>query len=75
MRSQEITIHVKPGAADAYHSASEEERRKLDLLLSLKLSEATESRRSLKDVMREISRNARKRGLTPETLESLLDDE
>ena len=53
MRSQEITIHVEPGAADAYRSTSEEERRKLDLLLSLKLSEATESRRPLKDVLRE----------------------
>jgi len=73
MRRQPITIHVQPGAADAYHSASEEERRRLDLLLSLRLTEATQSRRSLKDVMREMSRNARKRGLTPEIMESLLD--
>ena len=75
MRSQEITIHVEPGAADAYRSASEEERRKLDLILSLRLSEATQTTRSLRDVMREMSSNARKRGLTPEILESLLGEE
>ena len=75
MRSQEITLHVEPGAADAYRSASEEERRKLDLILSLRLSEATQTTRSLRDVMREMSSNARKRGLTPEILESLLGEE
>ena len=72
MKTEEITIRVDAQAAGAYRSASDEERRKLDLLLSLKLTDATQSNRSLKDVTREISRKAQERGLTPEILEALL---
>lgn len=75
MRTDQITISVGPEAASAYRAASEEDRRKLDLILSLRLSEATESSRPLKDVMRQIRRNAEARGLTPEILESLLDEQ
>lgn len=39
METQEIKIRVSPQAANTYQSASEEERSKLDLLLSLRLSE------------------------------------
>ena len=48
---------------------------RIDLLLSLRLSEVTLSAGSLKDVMREISRKAQDRGLTAETLESILDEQ
>ena len=75
MKTEEITIRVDEDAANAYRSASEEDRRKLDLLLSLRLREATRSAGSLKDVMREISRKAQDRGLTAETLESILDEQ
>lgn len=75
MKTKEITIRVDEDAAKAYRSAPEEERRKLDLLLSLRLSEATQSAGSLKDVMREISRKAQDRGLTAEVLESILDEQ
>jgi hypothetical protein len=56
-------------------AASDEDRRKLDLLLSLRLQDVTQSAESLKDVMREISRRAQQRGLTPEILDSILRDE
>ncbi len=75
MKTEEITIRVETEAANAYRSASEEERRMLDLLLSLKLTEVTKSSQPLKEVMSEISRNAQKRGLTPEILESLLHEQ
>ena len=75
MKTEEITIRVDTESANAYRSASEEERRKLDLLLSLKLSEVTKSSRPLKEMINEISRNAQKRGLTPEILESLLHEQ
>ena len=75
MKTEEITIRVDEDAANAYRSASEEDRRKLDLLLSLRLREATRSAGSLKDVMREISRKAQDRGLTPEIRESILDEQ
>ena len=73
MERQAITIQVSPKAARAYETATAEERRKLDALLSLKLSEAARHPRPLTEVMDEVSRKAQQRGLTPEILEELLD--
>ena len=53
-------------------AASEQERGKLDLLLSLRLHDALYPSGSLQDLMTELSRTARQRGLTPEVLESIL---
>lgn len=72
--SDQITISVDPDVANAYRLASVDDRRKLDLLVNLRLRDATRSKASLKDVMLEISRNAQQRGLTPEILQSLLDE-
>jgi hypothetical protein len=72
MQTEEITIRVDPEAAEAYRSAPDDVRRKLDLLLSIRLHEALRPGRSLQEVMREISRKAQERGLTPEILESIL---
>ena len=74
MLTEAITIRVEPEAARAYQAASEEDRRKLDLLLSLKLRDALRSSGSLKDIMRDISQQAQQRGLTPEILESILSE-
>jgi len=73
-QTEEITIRVDPQAAQAYRSASQEERRKLDLLLSLRLHDALQPGTSLEQVMRDVGRNARQRGLTPEILESILNE-
>jgi hypothetical protein len=72
METQRITIRVSPEAARVYNAATAEEQRKLDLLLSLKLTEVARAPRPLEEVMDEISRKAQARGLTPEILESLL---
>jgi hypothetical protein len=72
--SDQITVSVDANVANAYRSASDEDRRKLDLLVNLRLRDATRSQESLKDVMREISQNAQQRGLTPEILQSMLDE-
>jgi hypothetical protein len=74
MQTEEITIRVDPEAARAYRSASEQERRKLDLLLSLRLHDALNPSGSLQDLLHELSRKAQDRGLTPEVLESVLHD-
>lgn len=71
---QTISVRVSPAAAKAYRNASEPERKKMELLLSLRLLEASTSRKSLETVMREISRSAQERGLTPDLLEDLLKD-
>ena len=75
MAAEQITVFVDPDVANAYRSASDDERRKLDLLVSLRLRDATRSKASLKDVMREISKNAQERGLTPEILQAILDEQ
>ena len=72
--AEHITVSVDPDVADIYHSASDDDRRKLDLLINLRLREATESGRSLHTILLEISRDAQRRGLTPEILQSTLDD-
>ena len=67
-----ITVSVDADIAEAYRAASDGDRRKLDLLVNLRLREATRSERTLRDIMRAISQSAQRRGLTPETLRSML---
>lgn len=72
MGTKTITIRVSPEAAYACETASAERQRKLDALLSLKLTEVAQAKRLLKTIMSEISRKAQERGLTPEILKSIL---
>jgi hypothetical protein len=58
MQTEEITIRVDSQAAQAYRAASDEERRKLELLLNLRLRDALQPNGSLQDLMRDISRKA-----------------
>lgn len=74
MARETIEIRVEPEAARAYSSASEEQRRKLDLLLSLRIREATRPGTDLETIMDEIARRARERGLTQAKLDELLED-
>ena len=73
--TEQITVSVDPKVARVYRAASDSERRKLDLLMNLRLREVTNARKPIQVVMAEVSRNARKRGLTPEILQSILDEE
>jgi hypothetical protein len=72
MQPEEVAIRVDPEAARAYCAESEQERRKLDLLLSQRLHDVLHSAGSLQDTIRELSRKAQERGLTPEILEAIL---
>ena len=72
--TERITVSVDPDVANAYRLASDGDRRKLDLLINLRLRDATRSEVSLKQVMLEISRNAEERGLTPEILQAMLNE-
>lgn len=74
METKPITICVSSEAAFACETAPAEQRRKLDALLSLKLTEIARARRPLEEIMNEISRTAQERGLTPDILESILDE-
>ena len=75
MKTDEITVRVDAEAADAYRAASEEDRRKLEMLISLRLREATRDGGSLKEVMRRISQKAQERGLTGGALDPILHEE
>lgn len=73
--TDQITVSVDSDVANIYRSASDSDRRKMDLLINLRLRDATESGKPLREIMQEISRNAQQRGLTPEILQSILNEE
>ena len=76
MSTETISISVDSVAARSFCEASPEERRKIELLLGLRLRELTVGRvRPLKEIMDEIGAEAEAKGLTPQTLESLLREE
>ena len=75
MSTETITIEVDPRAAQAYNALSDEDRRKLGALLSLRVLEATQTTEALEAFMRRVSQNARQRGLTPEIFADILNDD
>ena len=77
MEMKTINLRVSADAAEVYESASTEEKRKLEALVSSRLREAARHRergQSLEEIMSELSRNAQERGLTPEKLADILDE-
>ena len=75
MMTTEITIQLSPDLADRYQGASSEVQQKAQFLLDILLNELASPPRPISVVMDEISENAQKRGLTPDILEALLEDE
>ena len=73
MANVAITIEVDSEAAEAFTTASPEERKKIELLLSMHLKSITSKpARPLKKVMDDLGAQAAASGLTPEILESIL---
>ncbi len=73
MSKSTITIPLDPETARAYDSATPDEKRKMQALLSLWLRElAAGEQTSVQQVLEEVGRKAQDRGLTPEMLDSLL---
>jgi len=73
MANPSITIPLDPETARAYDSAAPEEKRQIQALLSLWLRElAAGEYASLQQVLDDVGRKAKDRGLTPELLDSLL---
>jgi hypothetical protein len=76
MATETITLEIDSEAAQAYKTVPAIEREKLQILLGIWLKTYARSNdASLKETMDEIGRNARLRGLTPEALESILEEE
>jgi len=72
---EQIAVSVDSDVADLYRSASVKGRRKLDLLVNLRLRGLTASGKSLRDIMREVGRNAHRHGPIPDILQSILEEE
>lgn len=73
--SEEITVKVSSKAAQAYQQATAKQKENLNTLVSLFLEqEITEDIDSLGTLMDKISERAASRGLTPEILESILNE-
>lgn len=77
---EEITIKVPPEVAEAYRNSTEEEREQLQLkIAAIMQSQFTtprlESIARLRNTMDKASLEAQERGLTPEILKSILNDD
>jgi hypothetical protein len=76
MSDTTIVLPIDEATAEVYNAASREEQQKVQQLFRMLLREITlNSTVSLKQVMDEIGRNAEARGLTPEILEDILNDD
>lgn len=73
MTTATIAIQVDAESARAFQQAPEEERRRLEVLLGLRLRELmTRPARPLGEIMDEIGAKAESLGLTPEMVSAML---
>jgi hypothetical protein len=71
-----ISIPLSSEVARIYERATEEEKRKVQWLVEMLLADLFDAKgESLMDVVRDISAKAESRGLTPEILDALLQDD
>lgn len=71
---ENITIQVDPDIAKAYREAEPKKQQKIQIFLNIMLQKAI-SQKPLLDIMEEASQQAIANGITPEILESILNDE
>jgi hypothetical protein len=75
-----IPIPINEDIAQAYYIMSDEKRRKIEILFSIILkryvmNETNTPKQSFEEIMDDIGLKAEQRGLTPELLEQLLQDD
>lgn len=69
-----ITIKVDSEIAKAYQQANTDKQKKINLLLGMWLKEIITDQTSLEEIMNKCSEEVKENGLTPEILESLLQE-
>ncbi|MBR8826650.1 MAG: hypothetical protein DSM107014_01875 [Gomphosphaeria aponina SAG 52.96 = DSM 107014] len=69
-----ITIQVSPEIAPAYRQSEIKKQQELEILIKMFFDDDLEQKKLI-EVMEEIADKAEKRGLTPEILASILEDE
>lgn len=73
MTTVPITLNVDPEAARAYEAMTEEERNKIQVLLSLRLRGVlVPTGLTLREAIDDVREDAERNGLTPEILDSIL---
>jgi hypothetical protein len=73
MANPTITIPLDPQTARAYDLADPDQKRKIQALLGLWLRELTSAENPpLEQILDDVGKKAKARGLTPELLDSLL---
>ena len=77
--TETITVSVDPDVAEMYRAASEGERLKMDLLVNLELLDymqrnPEDDKAELLKTIRKMRKIAKKRGLTQEILDSILNE-
>ena len=70
-----VNIQLDEEAARIYQQASSEDKQKMQVLLSIWLRQFGKPTKSLRSLMDMISTKAEERGLTPEILDTILNDE
>ncbi len=71
---ENITIKVDSEIAKVYREAAPEKQQQIQMFINIMLKKAV-SQKPLLDIMEEASQQAISNGMTPEILESILNDE
>jgi ABC-type uncharacterized transport system ATPase component len=72
MKTETISIKVDSEVARVYQKASGDQKKKMEILVNLWLKEFASDKKTLKQVMDEISEKAKAKDLTQEILDSAL---
>jgi len=75
MEKKTIQIQVRADLAERFEAFSEEKKRKIETLLSLRLNDLMKDNPPIEEIMDRMSDYAQSQGLTPKILESILNDE
>ena len=70
-----ISIEVEPETAKAFRAIPQKDKRKIEFLFKMNLRQYLQNTESLEAFMRRMSDEAVAKGLTPEILQEILDDE
>ena len=72
MKTETISIKVDSDVARVYQKASGEQKKKMEILVNLWLKEFASDKKTLKQIMDEVSNKAKAKGATPQKLSSAL---
>ena len=72
MKTETISIKVDSEVARVYQKASGDQKKKMEILVNLWLKEFASDKKTLKQVMDEVSDKAKAKGATPQKLSSAL---